>query len=253
MSVSRLDVRNVTVSLSGRRVLENVTWRVETGEFVGLVGPNGVGKTTLLRTVLGLIRPDHGNVVLDGTTSRRLTSMLGYVPQKHHFAWDFPVTVEDAVLLGRTRTMGWLRRPGPTDWAVVEEALEHVGLADLRRRPIGELSGGQRQRILVARALVNRPRFLLLDEPFTGVDVPTQAMLVALYRRLTERGLGIVMSTHDVLGAVEDCSRICGLRGHMILDARPQDLDAAFLADWLRGKTMTPRSGEDSREQEVAS
>lgn len=236
MTAPRLSVGDLTVRLAGRDIITHLDWTVRSGEFVALIGPNGVGKTTLLRSILGLIPRAGGNITVDGEHASRVRGVLGYVPQKHHFAWDFPLTVEDAVMSGRTRSMGWLRRPRVADWRRVNQAIERADLGRLRRRPIGELSGGQRQRVLLARVLANEPKVLLLDEPFTGVDVPTQDMLVELYRQLADDGLGIVMSTHDVLGALDDCSRICGLRGRIALDVDPADAGPEYLNAWLRGR-----------------
>jgi manganese/iron transport system ATP-binding protein len=154
------------------------------------------------------------------------------VPQRHEFVWDYPVDVRTAVMTGRTHRIGWLRRPDATDRAAVDEALERVDLSDLQRRPIGELSGGQRQRVLVARALALRPKLLLLDEPFTGLDVPTQEILTRLFRTLTSEGTAILMTTHDLPAAADTCSRLCLLNETVIADGPPEELrDPAV---WLR-------------------
>ncbi|MEV0976539.1 ATP-binding cassette domain-containing protein [Streptomyces sp. NPDC049915] len=159
--------RDVHVVLCGRPALRDTRLTVHRGDLLGLLGPNGAGKTTLLRAVLGLVPLAGGDVLVDGLPPARTRRLVGYVPQRHEFAWDFPIDIAGAVLSGRTRSIGWLRRARPADRAAVEEALELVGLADLRRRPVGELSGGQRHRVLVARALADGPQLLLLDEPFT--------------------------------------------------------------------------------------
>ncbi|MDN5655021.1 MAG: ATP-binding cassette domain-containing protein, partial [Kocuria sp.] len=161
MTAPRLAVDDLTVRLSGRGIITHLDWTVLSGEFVALIGPNGVGKTTLLRAILGLIPRAGGNITVDGEHASRARGALGYVPQKHHFAWDFPLTVEDAVMNGRTRSMGWLRRPRGADWRRVNQAIERADLGRLRRRPIGELSGGQRQRVLLARVLAHEPKVLL--------------------------------------------------------------------------------------------
>ncbi len=152
-----LRVTGATVVLGGRTALENADLCVDAGELVGLIGPNGAGKTTLLRAVLGLVPLASGAVTVEGGTGRRVGRLIGYAPERHQFAWDFPIDIAGAVLTGRTRQMGWLRRPGEADRAAVDEALELTGLTELRRRPVGELSGGQRQRVLVARALAAGP------------------------------------------------------------------------------------------------
>ncbi|MGE3621325.1 MAG: anchored repeat-type ABC transporter ATP-binding subunit [Acidimicrobiia bacterium] len=212
------------MDLGGRAVLRDVALEVSPGELVGLLGPNGAGKTTLLRSVLGLVRTRAGRVEVDGRRGRAARARLGYVPQRHEFAWDFPISVERAVLSGRTGRLGLLRRPGVADWRAVGEALERVHLADLRRRPVGELSGGQRQRVLVARALAVAPAVLLLDEPFTGLDVPTQELLSDLFVGLAAEDRAVLMTTHDLLGALTTCTRLVLLNGTVVAQGPPDDL-----------------------------
>ncbi|THV29546.1 anchored repeat-type ABC transporter ATP-binding subunit [Glycomyces paridis] len=222
-----LCVRDLTVSLGGRPVLDKVDLAVGPGETVGLIGPNGAGKTTLLRAVLGLLKPETGTVEV--STIATSTGRPGYVPQKHEFTWDFPITVHGAVLNARAR---WLRGPNRDDRAAAADALDRVGLTDLARRPVGELSGGQRQRVLVARALARRPALLLLDEPFTGVDVPTQELLTGLLARLAADGTAILMTTHDLAQARATCTRICLLNRAVVADGPPAELTDPDL--WLR-------------------
>ncbi|CAL9331526.1 Manganese transport system ATP-binding protein MntB [Streptomyces sp. enrichment culture] len=217
-----LRVAGATVVLGGRTVLERADLSVGAGELVGLIGPNGAGKTTLLRAALGLVPLAAGEVAVEGRTGRRAGQGVGYVPQRHEFAWDFPIDIAGAVLTGRTRRIGWLRRPGPADRAAVDEALELTGLTGLRRRPVGELSGGQRQRVLVARALAAGPRVLLLDEPFTGVDVPTQELLNELFGRLAAEGRGLLMTTHDLAAAARTCGRVALLNRTVVADGGPE-------------------------------
>ncbi|MCD0447253.1 anchored repeat-type ABC transporter ATP-binding subunit [Glycomyces sp. A-F 0318] len=224
MRADGLRIEALSVSLGGRPVLDGVDLAVAPGETVGLIGPNGAGKTTLLRAVLGLVRPDAGTVATGA-------GRPGYVPQKHEFTWDFPITVHGAVLNARNSTR-WFRRPGRADREAAAEAVDRVGLADLAGRPVGELSGGQRQRVLVARALARRPRLLLLDEPFTGVDVPTQELLTGLLARLAEEGTAILTTTHDLAQARATCTRICLLNRTVVADGAPADLTDPDL--WLR-------------------
>ncbi|MFE2497865.1 anchored repeat-type ABC transporter ATP-binding subunit [Streptomyces scopuliridis] len=232
-----LDVRSVTVELGGRLALDGVDLTVRTGELVGLIGPNGAGKTTLLRAVLGLLTPRTGTIHLDGGPAGKSRGTVGYVPQRHEFAWDFPLSVERAVLTGRTHRIGWLRRAGAADREAVGEALERVAMADLRQRPIGELSGGQRQRVLVARALALRPKLLLLDEPFTGLDVPTQELLTALFLQLRKEDKAVLMTTHDLPAAADMAGRLCLINKTVIADGPPETLrDPAV---WLRAFGVT--------------
>ncbi|WP_343243257.1 anchored repeat-type ABC transporter ATP-binding subunit [Streptomyces sp. SID12501] len=217
-----LRVTGATVVLGGRTALEGADLSVDAGELVGLIGPNGAGKTTLLRAVLGLVPLAGGEVAVEGRSGRPAGRSIGYVPQRHEFAWDFPIDVAGAVLTGRTRQLGWLRRPGAVDRATVDETLELTGLTQLRRRPIGELSGGQRQRVLVARALAAGPRILLLDEPFTGVDVPTQELLNELFGRLAAEGRALLMTTHDLAAAARTCHRVALINRTVVAEGGPE-------------------------------
>lgn len=178
-------------------VLEGVELSVAEGEFLGLVGPNGGGKSTLLKLVLGLLEPERGSVSVFGRRPREARALLGYVPQFRTFAHDFPVSVERAVLQGRLgqtrRLFGWRRE----DHAVARRALESVAMAELAERPLATLSGGQLQRVLIARALACAPRILLLDEPTANVDAQVESSLFELLRELN-RELTIVVVSHDV-------------------------------------------------------
>ena len=219
-----LVIDNVSVELAGRRVLEGATLSVARGEFVGLLGPNGAGKTTLLRSALGLITPVSGSVTVEGRPSRPGRVPVGYVPQRHDVAWDFPISVADAVMTGLTGRIGLLRRPRSTDWEAVADALARVAMTELADRPLDQLSGGQRQRVLVARALALRPEVLLLDEPFTGLDVPTQELLSVLFAQLAAEGRAVLMTTHDIVGALDSCDRIVLLNRTVVATGTPRDL-----------------------------
>ncbi|XTZ19167.1 anchored repeat-type ABC transporter ATP-binding subunit [Micromonospora echinospora] len=212
------------MDLGGRPVLRDVRLHLDRGELVGLLGPNGAGKTTLLRTILALVRSRRGRVLVEDRPTRPGRSGIGYVPQRHEFSWDFPVTVEQAVLSGRTGRIGLFRRPGVADWRAVGDALDRVQLAGLRHRPVGELSGGQRQRVLVARALALAPSILLLDEPFTGLDMPTQKLLGDLFTSLAREDRAVLMTTHDLVAAVDSCTRLVLLNGCVVADGHPTDL-----------------------------
>ena len=217
-------MRDLSVELGGRQVLTGVDLTVDKGELVGLVGPNGAGKTTLLRTVMGLLRPRGGQVLVGDEPVRRRRAGLGYVPQRHEFAWDFPISVEDVVMSGRTGKLGLFRRPGVADWEAVTEALQLVRMTELRTRPVGQLSGGQRQRVLVARALALRPPVLLLDEPFTGLDMPTQELLSELILTLAREARAVLMTTHDLPAALYTCDRLALLNRTIVAAGTPDQL-----------------------------
>ncbi|XIE81274.1 anchored repeat-type ABC transporter ATP-binding subunit [Streptomyces sp. SBR177] len=242
-----LRAEGVTVALGGRIALQDAHLSVGPGEPVGLIGPNGAGKTTLLRAVLGLVPLTAGRILVTGRPVSQARGIIGYVPQRHEFAWDFPVDIAGAVLSGRTRRIGPLRRPGAADHAAVDRALELTALTDLRRRPVGELSGGQRQRVLVARALAAEPRILLLDEPFTGVDVRTQALLNELFGRLAEDGTALLMTTHDLASAARTCARIVLLNRTVVAEGGPDvlaDPDRMLRAFGLDGTAKPAADGE---------
>lgn len=225
-----LEVRGLDVDLGGRPVLRDVALTLEAGELVGLIGPNGAGKTTLLRSILGLTRVRAGEVLIDGTRVRGRRTGIGYVPQRHEFAWDFPISVEQVVLTGRIGGLRPGRGPGVADWKAVDRALQLVGMAGLRRRPVGELSGGQRQRVLVARALALDPKVLLLDEPFTGLDLPTQEALLAMFTALADDsdgdGRAVLMTTHDIASALFACGRVILLKGGVVATGTAEELRA---------------------------
>lgn len=220
--MTALEVRGLTVRYREVLALDDVSLNVRAGEACGLIGVNGSGKTTLFRAVLELVRTQRGTVEVLGETAAqaRARGAVGYVPQADQLDRDFPVTVGEVVLMGRYHLMGARRRPAATDRDAVHTALARAGVVDLARRRFGELSGGQRQRVMLARALAQEARVLLLDEPFTGVDVPSQQAVVGVLRELVEQGCAVLLSTHD-LGLVPDLCRRSVLLHRRVLASGP--------------------------------
>ncbi len=192
-----VSMRNISVAYDEEIVLENVSLDVHKRDFLGIIGPNGGGKTTLLNVMIGTLHPQKGTVTVFGDAPEHVRTRIGYVPQISHYAMGIPVTVLDVVLMGRYGKKGLLRRFGKDDTAAAEEALRRVGMERYRDRAFDHLSGGQRQRVIIARALVTSPELLLLDEPNVGVDSDAKTELFELLHRLNET-MTIVIVTHDL-------------------------------------------------------
>ncbi len=195
---------------NGHHAVEGISLALQAGNICGLVGVNGAGKSTLFKVMMGFIKPTIGTVQLMGGTVKQALkeNLVAYVPQAEDVDWDFPVLVEDVVMMGRYGHMGFLRIPGAQDKKAVEDALTRVGMKDFRARQIGELSGGQRKRVFVARALAQGAKIIFLDEPFTGVDVKTENSLIALFRALAAEGCLIVVSTHNLGSVPHFCDEV---------------------------------------------
>jgi len=193
--VIRLD--DVWVKYGDLTVLEEINLSVENLDFLGIIGPNGGGKTTLLKVILGLIKPSQGKVTVLGDSPEKSRKFIGYVPQISQFDREFPVTVLDVVLMGRLGRKGLLRKYGEEDRRIAYEALESVEMLELKDKQIGKLSGGQLQRVLLARALVADPKILLLDEPTASIDEPTKTELYELLKNLNQK-ITIVLVSHDI-------------------------------------------------------
>jgi ABC-type Mn2+/Zn2+ transport system ATPase subunit len=216
-----LSTRDLAASYGGPVVLSGVTFDAEQGERIGVLGPNGGGKSTLFRVLLGELRPLRGSV--------RRPPRLGFVPQTERSRLDFPVSALDVALMGSISTLPWWHRPGRAQRRAARAALAAVGLADLAHATFGDLSGGQRQRVLVARALVQDARVILLDEPFTGLDAPSSERLEGLLGELAAEGRGVMIATHDVDQA-RGWDRVLCLNGRQVAFGAP---DATLHRDVL--------------------
>ncbi|MDJ0324980.1 metal ABC transporter ATP-binding protein [Cryobacterium sp. PH31-AA6] len=210
-----LRVVGASFSYGQKSALEDINFELAAGEAVALIGPNGSGKSTLLKGILGLITRVAGTVeVLGEPTAPNGT--VGYVPQTDELDPEFPITLEQVVLMGRYRSLGWLRLPGKQDRAMAAKALDAVGLTNLAKTRFGELSGGQQQRGLLARAIASGPRLLLLDEPFNGLDRENRDALVGTVKRLKADGVAVLVSTHDLELAREVCEDVLLLNGSQV-------------------------------------
>ncbi|HYP17095.1 MAG TPA: manganese/iron ABC transporter ATP-binding protein [Opitutus sp.] len=218
-----LVVEGVTVAYpNGHVALRDASFRLEAGTICGLVGVNGSGKSTMFKAIMGLLRPSGGSVRIAGRTVRAALkqNVIAYVPQSEEVDWTFPVNVWDVVLMGRYGYMNFMRIPRAEDRRIAEESLARVGMLEFRDRQIGELSGGQRKRVFLARALAQRGRVILLDEPFTGVDVNTETAIIGLLRELRAEGHIMLVSTHNLGSVPEFCDHVV-LINRTVLAAGP--------------------------------
>ena len=212
-----VELEGAAFAYGGAPVLTGVTGALAPGRALALVGPNGSGKTTLLRGLLGMVRVAAGSLRVNGAAPGRAPrGSIGYVPQVADLDPSFPVTVLDVVLMGTYSRLGLMRRPGRRERRRCREALDAVGLSELASRRFGTLSGGQRQRVLVARCIAAEPRLILLDEPFNGLDQPNRDALLDIIARLKDRGIGVVVSTHDLVLARQTCEKAALLAGRQI-------------------------------------
>jgi manganese/iron transport system ATP-binding protein len=217
--VDGIAAEDVTVTYrNGHTALTHASFSVPKGTITALVGVNGAGKSTLFKAIMGFVPVAAGNVTILGQTVREALkkNLVAYVPQAEEVDWTFPVLVEDVVMMGRYGHMNWLRIPSKRDHDMVEEALARVNMSAFRKRQIGELSGGQRKRVFLARALAQEGQVILLDEPFTGVDVTTEEQIIELLGKLRDEGRVMLVSTHN-LGSVPDfCDRTVFVKGTVI-------------------------------------
>jgi len=205
-----IDLENVTVAYHGKVALHRATLQLQAGSICGLVGMNGAGKSTLFKAIMGFVKPATGRVLVEGLPIRQVQKkgLVTYVPQSEEVDWQFPVSVWDVVMMGRYGYMNFLRIPRAMDKKIVRESLERVQMLPMKDRQIGELSGGQKKRTFFARALAQRGKVLLLDEPFAGVDIKTERMMINLLVELRQAGYTILISTHDLASVTTFCDRV---------------------------------------------
>ena len=212
-----LEVDSLTVRYADQDAPQDVSFSVQVGERVAIVGPNGAGKSTLFKALVGLLHPTRGTTNANGAE-------FGYVTQRSVVDWSFPVTVHDAVMMGRIAKMGWLRWQRPRDREIVRRCLAQVGMLEYANTQIAELSGGQQQRVFIARALAQEATILLMDEPFTGVDAPSTEAILEIIERLRDHGVTVLVSTPDINLAVERFDRLALLNHQMIAYGPPHEV-----------------------------
>jgi manganese/zinc/iron transport system ATP- binding protein len=196
-----LDVSHLTVLYNNNRVLSDLSITIPQGVMCGIIGPNGAGKTTFIKTILGLIPAAAGNVHILGSSFKDVRNKIAYVQQRSSVDWDFPLTVFDMVLMGCYGKLGWFKRPTSNDHKKVYESLSAVGLREYADQSIGVLSGGQQQRAFLARALMQDAHIYFLDEPFAGVDITTEKIIINIFKQLRDEGKTVIVVHHDLFTA----------------------------------------------------
>lgn len=202
-SAIALTIKDLSVAYNKEYVLKNINLSIPKGKLIAVIGPNGAGKTTLMKTILNIVKPNTGSVLFPSLSTKKWNNEISYVPQNGSVDWDFPITVLEVVLMGRYGYLGWFKKIGTKEKEMAFEMLEKVGMKEFHNRQIGQLSGGQQQRVFLARALVQNAQIYLLDEPFKGVDVKTEEIIVRLLKELRNKGKTVIVVHHN-LDTVED-------------------------------------------------
>lgn len=241
-----LKIEGLSVAYGPVLALHNVSLELPSSSLVGVIGPNGAGKSSLLKGILGMV-PLSGKITIAGQSLAQARQRISYVPQRSAVRWDFPVTVEEVVMMGRYKRIGWVKFPGKVDRRIVADTLAQVGMYDLRKRQISQLSGGQQQRVFVARALAQQGDIMLLDEPLTGVDTTSQEVIMSLLERLRGEGKLIVMATHDLNTAARKCNYCCCINHRLIAFGTPEQIfKPEVLAETYGGNVLTVNTGNSS-------
>ncbi|WP_288371282.1 metal ABC transporter ATP-binding protein [uncultured Algoriphagus sp.] len=211
-----LEIHDLTVSYDQSPVLWNVDLSLPAGKLIGILGPNGAGKSTLIKSVMGLVEPSSGYVKLFDQTLDAVRNRISYVPQRESVDWNFPASVLDVVLMGTYGKLGLFRRPGKKEKTLALDCLEKVGMTAFVHRQISELSGGQQQRVFIARALAQEADLYLMDEPFAGVDMNTEAAIFQLLQEMSAAGKTVVVVHHDIYSAVNYFDWFIMLNLHLV-------------------------------------
>jgi manganese/iron transport system ATP-binding protein len=223
-SASMLEVQNLSVNYREVTALSNISFSVQSGSLVGLIGANGAGKSTLLKAMLDLIPAQQGQVFYHERSLKQQRQKVAYLPQRSQIDWDYPVTVWNVVMMSRTMHSGWFGRTSRQSKEIVRAALERVELDDLRDRPIKNLSGGQQQRVFLARALAQQADILLLDEPMSAVDKKTEALMWNIYSELRQEGKTLLISCHEWGNTLDRYDQLLLINRHLVASGTPRQV-----------------------------
>lgn len=242
---SLITIKNVGVSYAMQpHVLKDCNATIEGPTITGIIGPNGAGKSTLLKAILGLIQ-SSGEILIDGEPTKKVLQKIAYVEQKSHIDFTFPITIRECVALGRTVKKKPLQRLTKEDWEKVDAAIEEVGLTDLASRQIGALSGGQFQRVLLARCMVQEAQYIFLDEPFVGIDMLSEKVIMTVIRKWKEEGKTILMVNHDLSKVKEYFDQVILVKHAIVASGKTEDVFVTkYLDDVYGGSVYIPQGGE---------
>ena len=242
---SLITIKNVGVSYAMQpHVLKDCNATIEGPTITGIIGPNGAGKSTLLKAILGLIQ-SSGEILIDGEPAKKVLQKIAYVEQKSQIDFTFPITIRECVALGRTVKKKPLQRLTKEDWEKVDAAIEEVGLTDLASRQIGALSGGQFQRVLLARCMVQEAQYIFLDEPFVGIDMLSEKVIMTILRKWKEEGKTILMVNHDLSKVKEYFDQVILVKHAIVASGKTEDVFITkYLDDVYGGSVYIPQGGE---------
>lgn len=242
---SLITIKNVGVSYAMQpHVLKDCNATIEGPTITGIIGPNGAGKSTLLKAILGLIQ-SSGEILIDGEPVKKVLQKIAYVEQKSQIDFTFPITIRECVALGRTVKKKPLQRLTKEDWEKVDTAIEEVGLTDLASRQIGALSGGQFQRVLLARCMVQEAQYIFLDEPFVGIDMLSEKVIMTIIRKWKEEGKTILMVNHDLSKVKEYFDQVILVKHAIVASGKTEDVFIKkYLDDVYGGSVYIPQGGE---------
>ena len=243
---SLITIKNVGVSYAMQpHVLKDCNATIEGPTITGIIGPNGAGKSTLLKAILGLIQ-SSGEILIDGEPTKKVLQKIAYVEQKSHIDFTFPITIRECVALGRTVKKKPLQRLTKEDWEKVDAAIEEVGLTDLASRQIGALSGGQFQRVLLARCMVQEAQYIFLDEPFVGIDMLSEKVIMTIIRKWKEEGKTILMVNHDLSKVKEYFDQVILVKHAIVASGKTEDVFIKkYLDDVYGGSVYIPQGGDE--------